>query len=400
MPQAVELSNITKSYGGNAVLKGIDLTIRPGEFISLVGMSGCGKSTLLRVIAGLETPDTGSVIIGNRDVTDTDPSDRNLAMVFQSYALYPHMTVRQNIATPLRMRRLTMAARLPVIGRMTASAGTLAEIDTAVEDAAETLQIGHLLDRKPSQLSGGQRQRVALARALVRSPEAFLMDEPLSNLDAKLRAHMRGELAGLHRRLGATFIYVTHDQIEAMTMSDRIALMSDGQIEQLGTPDELYSRPATLTVARFIGTPSINLLPVEIDSQGTVTFISHKLGLTTAAGKAGRAMLGLRSEDLRPVTQNFAAQNFSAQGLATQSLAVQGLAARIERTETHGSDRYVTCRLLNDNNIEMTLRQRTDETLHADADDVLHLGFTPERAHLFGDDGLRRDVIMREKVVA
>ncbi|XOK11582.1 ABC transporter ATP-binding protein [Agrobacterium tumefaciens] len=373
-PQSLELSGIGKGFGADDVLKEIDLSIRPGEFLSLVGMSGCGKSTLLRIIAGLETPDRGSVSIGEQDVTEVDPSDRNLAMVFQSYALYPHMSVRQNIATPLRMRRL------PLIGRFAAPAETLKQIDAAVEQAAETLQIAHLLDRKPAQLSGGQRQRVALARALVRSPAAFLMDEPLSNLDAKLRAHMREELAGLHRRLGATFIYVTHDQIEAMTMSDRIALMSEGRIEQLGTPDELYRKPATLTVARFIGTPSINLLPVEIDAQGKITAFGRDLGIEGAGRDAGPATLGLRAEDLRP--------------------GEEGFAVRVVRSETHGADRFVSCRLLSDETVAITLRQVAGEALGADANGVMNLGFAPERAHLFAADGLRRKVTVRERVPA
>ncbi len=379
-PQSLELSGIGKGFGADDVLKEIDLSIRPGEFLSLVGMSGCGKSTLLRIIAGLETPDRGSVSIGEQDVTEVDPSDRNLAMVFQSYALYPHMSVRQNIATPLRMRRLPFAARLPMIGRFAAPAETLKQIDAAVEQAAETLQIAHLLDRKPAQLSGGQRQRVALARALVRSPAAFLMDEPLSNLDAKLRAHMREELAGLHRRLGATFIYVTHDQIEAMTMSDRIALMSEGRIEQLGTPDELYRKPATLTVARFIGTPSINLLPVEIDAQGKITAFGRDLGIEGAGRDAGPATLGLRAEDLRP--------------------GEEGFAVRVVRSETHGADRFVSCRLLSDETVAITLRQVAGEALGADANGVMNLGFAPERAHLFAADGLRRKVTVRERVPA
>ncbi|MBP2550760.1 multiple sugar transport system ATP-binding protein [Neorhizobium galegae] len=385
-PQSLEILGVEKSFGADNVLKSIDLSIRPGEFLSLVGMSGCGKSTLLRIIAGLETPDRGTVSISNRDVTDVDPSERNLAMVFQSYALYPHMTVRENIATPLRMRRLSFAARLPLIGRMIAPAETLQEIAASVKEAADTLQIGHLLDRKPAQLSGGQRQRVALARALVRQPAAFLMDEPLSNLDAKLRAHMREELTGLHRRLGATFIYVTHDQIEAMTMSDRIALMSDGGIEQLGTPDDLYQRPASLTVARFIGTPTINLLPVEIGVAGRITAFGEELGLEAApktAGPAttsGPATLGLRAEDLRP--------------------AADGLAARVVRSETYGADRFVTCELVQDPAVRIVMRQHAGEGLPGGADATLRLGFDAQRAHLFGADGRRLDVSARARVPA
>jgi multiple sugar transport system ATP-binding protein len=290
------------------------------------------------------------------------------------------MSVRENIATPLRMRRLSLAARLPLIGRMTASAVTLKEIASAVEQAAETLQIAHLLDRKPAQLSGGQRQRVALARALVRSPAAFLMDEPLSNLDAKLRAHMREELAALHRRLGATFVYVTHDQIEAMTMSDRIALMSEGRIEQLGTPDELYRSPATLTVARFIGTPSINLLPVEIDANGRVSAFGQDLGVEAAPRDAGPATLGLRAEDLHPGSGK--------------------LAVRVVRSETHGADRFVNCHLLADDGLKVTIRQAVDEAIGADADGVMLLRFAPDRAHLFGADGQRRALPVRTRVTA
>ncbi|WP_377298009.1 ABC transporter ATP-binding protein [Rhizobium sp. SGZ-381] len=379
-PQSLELQGVEKSFGADNVLKSIDLSIRPGEFLSLVGMSGCGKSTLLRIIAGLETPDRGTVSISDRDVTDVDPSERNLAMVFQSYALYPHMTVRENIATPLRMRRLSFAARLPLIGRMIAPAETLQEIAASVKEAADTLQIGHLLDRKPAQLSGGQRQRVALARALVRQPAAFLMDEPLSNLDAKLRAHMREELTGLHRRLGATFIYVTHDQIEAMTMSDRIALMSDGGIEQLGTPDELYQRPASLTVARFIGTPTINLLPVEIGKTGRISAFGQEFGLEAAAQAAGPATLGIRAEDLRP--------------------AAEGLAARVVRSETYGADRFVTCELVQDPAVRIVMRQHAGEGLPGGADATLRLGFDAQRAHLFGADGRRLDVSARARVPA
>lgn len=332
--QSLDLLGIRKGFGQTQVLKNINLSVQAGEFISLVGMSGCGKSTLLRIIAGLETPDEGEVRIGGQDVTVRDPSDRNLAMVFQSYALYPHMTVRQNIATPLRMQKLGFAARLPLIGRAVAPRVVLNDIDAAVTKAAETLQIAHLLDRKPAQLSGGQRQRVALARALVRQPAAFLMDEPLSNLDAKLRAHMRDELVGLHRRLGATFVYVTHDQVEAMTMSDRIALMIEGRIEQLGTPAELYRAPATLAVAKFIGSPTINLLAVEVASGGALRIPGADAVMIAAPGPA---TLGIRAEDVH--------------------VAACGMPARILREETHGPDRFVTCELL-DGPQKIVLRQK------------------------------------------
>ncbi|MCJ8519997.1 multiple sugar transport system ATP-binding protein [Pseudorhizobium tarimense] len=380
MQQSVELAGIGKGFGAFDVLKNIDLSVRPGEFLSLVGMSGCGKSTLLRIIAGLERPDRGSVAIGGSDVTELDPSARNLAMVFQSYALYPHMSVRQNIATPLRMRRLSLAGRLPLVGALAASAEVLHDIDKSVEQAAETLQISHLLDRKPAQLSGGQRQRVALARALVRSPAAFLMDEPLSNLDAKLRAHMRNELAALHCRLGATFIYVTHDQIEAMTMSDRIALMNEGQIEQLGTPSQLYEHPATLTVARFIGTPSINLVPVEVLSNGSVSLFGHVLGLAAGGHDAGPATLGVRAEHI--------------------SIGSEGLPLRVLRTETHGADRFVHAHLLADETLRVTLRLTAGEPLAADTADVIQVSFPPERAHLFGRDGVRLAALPTDRVAA
>ncbi|PYE31416.1 carbohydrate ABC transporter ATP-binding protein (CUT1 family) [Rhizobium sp. PP-WC-1G-195] len=383
--QAIDLRNIRKRFGPDEVLKGIDLSIRPGEFLSLVGMSGCGKSTLLRIIAGLESTDQGAVAIGGGEVTTVDPSDRNLAMVFQSYALYPHMSVRDNIATPLRMRRLPMSARLPVVGGLFGTSKIRNAITEDVERAAGMLQIGHLLDRKPSQLSGGQRQRVALARAIVRSPAAFLMDEPLSNLDAKLRAHMREELVALHRRLGATFVYVTHDQIEALTMSDRIALMSEGRIEQLGTPDELYRQPATLTVARFIGSPSINLLPVDVDSAGEISAYGQALGLRTT-GATGPATLGLRSEDLF---------------IATEGLSLhQGLAVKVLRSETHGADRYMTCQLLADPNVRLTVHQTATAKPSVASDGTVHLGFHAERAHLFGADDLRRPLTVRERVLA
>jgi len=377
-PQSVNLGSISKSFGADAVLKGIDLAVRPGEFLSLVGMSGCGKSTLLRIIAGLEAPDEGRVTIGGRDVTDEDSSDRNLAMVFQSYALYPHMTVRQNIATPLRMRRLPLSARLPLVGRLVPGLGQARrDIDVAVREAAATLQIEQLLDRKPSQLSGGQRQRVALARALVRAPAAFLMDEPLSNLDAKLRGHMREELSGLHRRLGATFIYVTHDQVEAMTMSDRIALMSEGRIEQLGTPDELYRHPETLTVAQFIGSPTINLLPAEVQGTGNVTIYGRDTGIRGMQADAGPATVGLRSEDLH--------------------VAADGLPLRVSRVESQGADRFVTGHLLHDTSVTLTFRQAAGEV---PVEGIVHLSFVRDRIHLFGADGRRRPITIADRMAA
>jgi multiple sugar transport system ATP-binding protein len=381
MAQSVELSGIGKRFGADDVLKGIDLSVCAGEFISLVGMSGCGKSTLLRIIAGLETPDAGTVSIGGEDVTDRHPSDRNLAMVFQSYALYPHMTVRQNIATPLRMRRLPFAARLPLVGNLVpGQRRTCGEIDQAVEHAAETLHISALLDRRSAQLSGGQRQRVALARALVREPAAFLMDEPLSNLDAKLRAHMREELALLHKRLGATFIYVTHDQIEAMTMSDRIALMEGGRILQLGTPTELYETPRSLAVARFIGTPAINLLPAEIGPNGAVSVLGHGQDIATGAHHQGRATLGIRPEDVRFVAS--------------------GLSARLIRSELHGADRYVTFQMLHDETQRLVVRLGVGEAVPVDAEGRAQLGVTADRAHLFGADGARIDGQVARRVAA
>ena len=380
-PQSVELSGIGKSFGAEAVLDGIDLSIRAGEFVSLVGMSGCGKSTLLRIIAGLETADRGHVSIGGRDVTAVDPSDRNLSMVFQSYALYPHMTVRRNIATPLRMRRLSLAARLPFVGRLVPGGRAVVDqIDREVEAAAEMLHIDPLLERRPAQLSGGQRQRVALARAIVRSPAAFLMDEPLSNLDAKLRTHMREELAALHRRLGATFVYVTHDQVEAMTMSDRIALMDGGRILQFGTAADLYERPASLAVARFIGTPAINLLPVEIDGSGRLAAFGRPLDLATAPGTAGPAMLGVRPEDLRP--------------------APHGLAARLVRSERHGADRFDTLVPVADESIRLVMRRSPLDTADDAGDGIVTLGFDGARAHLFGADGLRRPATVLRRVTA
>jgi multiple sugar transport system ATP-binding protein len=245
---SIRMEQVWKKYpNGHVAARGVNLAIGDGEFMVLVGPSGCGKSTALRMIAGLETPSEGRVMIGDRDVTELPPQDRDIAMVFQSYALYPHMTVRENLGFGLRMRGVAPAA-----------------IAARVESAAKALGLDAVLDRKPGQLSGGQRQRVALGRAIVREPLAFLFDEPLSNLDAKLRLETRAELARLHRRLAATMVYVTHDQEEALTLGSRVAVMSEGRVEQVGPPLEVYRRPATVFVATFVGSPAMNLLPAEL----------------------------------------------------------------------------------------------------------------------------------------
>lgn len=294
----ITIANVDKSFGDTAVLRDVDVAVRDGEFLTLVGPSGCGKSTLLRIIAGLEHQHSGSVLIGNNVVDEVAPKDRDLAMVLQSYALYPHLTVAGNMAVPLRMRRQSWLQRLTVLGGLMPGSGDVRRgIERDVVAAATTLGIGQLLDRKPGQLSGGQRQRVALGRAMVREPIAFLMDEPLSNLDAALRLRMRAELVELHRDLGATFIYVTHDQAEAMTMSDRIAVMMDGRVLQCAPPDEIYNEPADIRVARFIGAPTINLLPTEIDGDGHIRLFGVDVGLRTSLAR-GPGQLGLRPESL------------------------------------------------------------------------------------------------------
>jgi multiple sugar transport system ATP-binding protein len=278
----LELQRLTKVYsGGVTAVDDVSLDIRDGEFMVLVGPSGCGKSTLLRMIAGLEDVTEGTIAIGGVDVTELAPRRRDIAMVFQSYALYPHMSVRKNIAYGLKVRRTPKD-----------------ETRRRVEEVAALLGLEDLLDRKPAQLSGGQRQRVAMGRAIVREPKAFLMDEPLSNLDAKLRVGMRASLAQLHARLGVTTVYVTHDQTEAMTLGQRVAVMRDGRVLQVDTPTTLYSRPADLFVAGFIGTPAMNLVEARLDGD-EVVFGSNRLPLAAArrpAVRDGRVVLGIRPE--------------------------------------------------------------------------------------------------------
>jgi ABC-type sugar transport system ATPase subunit len=269
---SVLLDQVWKTYpNGHVAARGVELAIEDGEFMVLVGPSGCGKSTALRMIAGLETPTQGRVLIGDRDVTEVPPQERDIAMVFQSYALYPHMTVRDNLGFGLRMRGTPQAG---IAGR--------------VEAAAKALGLEQVLDRKPGQLSGGQRQRVALGRAIVREPKVFLFDEPLSNLDAKLRLETRAELARLHRRLAATMVYVTHDQEEALTLGSRVAVMNEGRVEQVGPPLEVYRRPETMFVATFVGSPAMNLVPAELLP-----------GLGNPGGNG--AMLGFRPHDVTVV---------------------------------------------------------------------------------------------------
>ncbi|KRR23430.1 ABC transporter ATP-binding protein [Bradyrhizobium retamae] len=280
----IEIRALRKAFDGAEVLKGVDLTIQDGEFISLVGPSGCGKSTLLRVIAGLEPQSSGEVRIDGVSADGVRPSARNLAMVFQSYALYPHLSVFDNIAVPLRMKRLSALERAPFVGRLMPGRRRAERvIRDDVERVAEQLEISPLLKRKPGQLSGGQRQRVAVGRAIVRQPRAFLFDEPLSNLDAKLRVHMRAEIAQLHRQLKTTFIYVTHDQAEAMTMSGRIAVMIGGELIQVGAPAAVYDDPCDIRVAEFVGTPKINAFPGRIRSDGRLEMLGHVLHMATPA---------------------------------------------------------------------------------------------------------------------
>ncbi|MCA1359497.1 ABC transporter ATP-binding protein [Bradyrhizobium sp. IC3069] len=328
----IELSAIRKSFDGTDVLKGIDFRIADGEFISLVGPSGCGKSTLLRIIAGLEPQNSGEVHIDGRAVDGIRPSARNLAMVFQSYALYPHLSAFDNIAVPLRMRRLSAIERLPLLGALLPGRRAKERhIRADIEGIAEQLDITPLLRRKPGQLSGGQRQRVAVGRAMVREPVAFLFDEPLSNLDAKLRVHMRAELAELHRRLKATFVYVTHDQAEAMTMSSRIAVMMGGELIQAGTPAEIYNEPGDVRVAEFIGSPKINVLPGRIRKDGGVDVLGTALKLTCNAAAAD-CRIGVRPERVELGTGPFSGTVVHLENLGAEAfvhLAVEGTGSRL-----------------------------------------------------------------------
>jgi ABC-type sugar transport system ATPase subunit len=344
----VLLKGIRKSFGSVEALKGIDLEIAAREFFALLGASGSGKSTTLRVIAGLETPDAGTMTVDGADVTYASPGERNVAMVFQNYALYPHMTLEQNIGFPLKMDGTPKA-----------------EIRTLVREAAARVKIDHLLERRPGQLSGGQQQRCALARAIVRKPRLFLLDEPLSNLDAQLRLETRIELKRLHTSLDVTTIYVTHDQEEAMTIADRMAIFRDGEIIQIGTPSEVFNSPDNLDVAAFIGSPPMNLLPARAEG-GAISIAGYKIAATERYGaRSGEVVLGIRPSYIR--------------------LADEGLPARLLLSENLGESM-----LLNVDVAGAIVKLRLGEMRNIAAGETVRLGFDHAQIHLFDPQSRRR----------
>ena len=348
---SLELQNIDKAYGALRVIEGLNLAVDDGSFTVFVGPSGCGKSTLLRMIAGLEEITGGDLLIDGRQMNKADPIQRGIAMVFQNYALYPHMTVEQNIGFSLRMAG---------VGK--------AEIARSVAAAAATLQIEPLLKRKPAQLSGGQRQRVAIGRAIVRDPAVFLFDEPLSNLDAELRVSMRVEIAKLHRKIGATMIYVTHDQTEAMTLADKIVVMRSGQIEQAGTPDTLYRDPDNLFVAGFIGSPRMNFLEGTLGSDGTVTLATGGSFRSGIAGLSQPVKVGIRPE------------HFTETGEADGKINM-----RIDVIENLGGTRYLYGTLASGDSV--IVEDRSEEGIRNA--ETITIGFSARKALLFGADGKR-----------
>ncbi len=378
---SITLRNISKSFGTTRVINNVNIDIVDGEFLTLVGPSGCGKSTTLRIIAGLEAQSAGDVEIDGKVVNEIRPSRRDLAMVFQSYALYPHLNVYQNLATPLMLRDLDFWERFPLVGALLPGRKPKVQaLNAVVREVAETLKIEHLLDRKPGQLSGGQRQRVALGRAMVRKPAAFLMDEPLSNLDAGLRVHMRAELAGLHRSLGTTFVYVTHDQAEALTMSTRMAVMMDGDMLQIGKPDEVYDDPQNLRVAEFIGSPQINVLPGESDAQGRVTCAGVSLvrNLKQTAGQ--NLSVGLRPEHLE-YREKPAKDCFSGQ---------------LTYKENLGSDVYLHV-ALHDGAHNIIVRAQPHTADDISIGDTVSVGHVPGKALVFDSNGERLAMVASGK---
>jgi len=346
---------LSKQFGANQILNNVSFDVAEGEFCILLGPSGCGKSTVLRLIAGLEQPTAGSIVIDGKPVDHLAPRDRDIAFVFQSYALYPHMTVFENLAFSLRLR-----------------GATAAEIESKVRDAARLLEIDALLGRRPQELSGGQRQRVALGRAIVRQPKIFLFDEPLSNLDAALRATMRLELARLHRRLGATIVYVTHDQAEALTLGDKIIVLHQGSIQQMGSASEIYHKPANISVARFVGSPQMNLLEGRMDDNGVIFHCGGlRLDLSALFKRplsrlAGHALtLGIRAEDLQPT--------------GDQQSWLHG---EVELVEDLGSDRFVHLKC---NDLDLVARAGRDlELLQGE---TIGLNVIPSQIHFFQDEG-------------
>ncbi len=345
---SISIQNVVKRYGAgakvNQVIHGVSASIADGEFIVIVGPSGCGKSTLLRMVAGLEEVSEGKIAIGERVVNDVEPADRDIAMVFQNYALYPHMSVFDNMAYGLKIQKVPVD-----------------EIRARVDKAAKILELGPFLARRPRELSGGQRQRVAMGRAIVRQPAVFLFDEPLSNLDAKLRAQTRLEIQKLHRELGITSLFVTHDQVEAMTLAQRMIVMNAGRVEQIGTPEAVYRRPATTFVAGFIGSPPMNLLSGVADGS-TFSIDGLKLALPQSAPRSGPLTLGLRPEH---------ASFIEGGG--------RGWPLTVEVVETLGAERLVYCRLG-----ESLFTVRIDGTCPAPAaGTVQHLGTPPEHLHWF-----------------
>jgi len=351
---AIELHDIHKRFGTGPkqthTLRGIDLRIEDGEFIVFVGPSGCGKSTLLRLIAGLESTSGGRVLIGGRDLTDAAPSQRQVAMVFQSYALYPHMTVRENLGFGMRMRGVPAAT-----------------IAAKLERAVAMLQLQPYLDRRPAELSGGQCQRVAIGRAIVQEPGVFLFDEPLSNLDAELRLRMRLEIAALHRELGRTMVYVTHDQVEAMTLAQRIVVLRDGRIEQVGAPMDLYDTPANTFVASFIGSPAMNLLPGTLQG-GDVLLAGARVARASAGD--GTCQVGIRPEHLEPAADG-------------------PLALRVQQLEHTGASTFVHGQLDGPGGPATPLCFESRASVSARPGDVIRLQPVPGRLHVFGADGQR-----------
>jgi multiple sugar transport system ATP-binding protein len=358
----VALDHVSKRFDDVAAVDDLTIDVADEEFLVLLGPSGCGKSTALRMIAGLEDPTEGTITIGERVVNDVEAKDRDVAMVFQSYALYPHMTVRRNIEFPLRSRKVAPAERARL-----------------VQEAADSLDLGALLDRKPAQLSGGQRQRVALARAIVRRPEAFLMDEPLSNLDAKLRVQTRAELVELQRRLAATVVYVTHDQVEAMTMGHRIAVLDHGVLQQIGRPQDVYARPANLFVARFIGSPPMNTVA------GTVSRVDGELVVQLPGGTVPVPPDVVPTIEAAGITEVVVGVRPESLGFALSG----GIPATITVVESLGHERHVVCRLADDQLV--IVRQDAHEAAPAEASAArlvadaaaLHL-FDPETGSRIG----------------